>query len=332
MDSPKLSARDAAAPLLAEIRASAQIRAGLMRILVTGTTGQVGERPGRAARRPRNCAAGEPEPNLDLAFGASIEPALSRLNPDLIINPAAYTAVDQAEDEPDLAHQVNAEALEYCALGGCAGRAVRSFLDRLCVRWLWRASLARRRSPPRPLSVYGASKFAGEEPIRAANGPHLIVRTSWVYAAQGRNFLRTIARLAAERQELRIVSDQIGAPTSARVIADAIAQMLAAAVPIWRLLRRGAMVSCISRRGRDELAWICNRRSSRLARAGGALKARCDHSDRHGGLSDEGKAPAKLAPCARSAGAFVWNYHAGLEAGTRTQSSKKWRASTPCVY
>ena len=86
----------------------------------------------------------------------------------------------------------------------------------------------REEDTPRPLSVYGASKFAGEELIRAANGPHLIVRTSWVYAAAGTNFLRTIARLAAERTELRIVADQIGAPTSARVIADPIARILAA--------------------------------------------------------------------------------------------------------
>src|SRR5207253_1533153 len=75
-------------------------------------------------------------------------------------------------------------------------------------------------SPAAPLSVYGASKLAGEEEIRAANGPHLIVRTSWVYAAKGANFLRTIVRLASEQEELRVVADQIGAPTSARILAD----------------------------------------------------------------------------------------------------------------
>src|SRR6185312_13005806 len=79
--------------------------------------------------------------------------------------------------------------------------------------------------PVAPLNAYGASKLAGEEAIRAAGGPHLIIRTAWVYAAQGTNFLRTIARLAKERDELRIVGDQVGAPTSAAVIADMLAQI-----------------------------------------------------------------------------------------------------------
>jgi len=86
----------------------------------------------------------------------------------------------------------------------------------------------REQDTPQPLSVYGATKFAGEELVRAARGPHLVVRTSWVYAAEGRNFLRTVTRLAAEREELRIVNDQIGVPTSARMIGDTIGQLLSA--------------------------------------------------------------------------------------------------------
>ena len=198
-----------------------------MRILVTGANGQVG-----SALLSSLGALGSVIPvvraDLDLSFAASIEPTLNRLNPDLLINPAAYTAVDRAEDEPDLAHRINAEAPGIMARWAAA-RAV-PFVH-FSTDYVFDGSGERpwcERDSARPLSVYGASKFAGEEFIRAANGPHLIVRTSWVYAAQGRNFLRTIARFAAERDELRIVSDQIGAPTSARTIADSIAQMLAA--------------------------------------------------------------------------------------------------------
>ena len=198
-----------------------------MRILVTGANGQVG-----SALLSSLGALGSVVPvtraDLDLSFAASIEPTLNRLNPDLLINPAAYTAVDRAEDEPDLAHLINAEAPGIMARWAAA-RGV-PFVH-FSTDYVFDGSGERpwcERDSARPLSVYGASKFAGEEFVRAANGPHLIVRTSWVYAAEGRNFLRTIARLAAERDELRIVSDQIGAPTSARTIADSIAQMLAA--------------------------------------------------------------------------------------------------------
>jgi dTDP-4-dehydrorhamnose reductase len=166
--------------------------------------------------------------DLDLAVTASIEPMLSRLGPDLIINPAAYTAVDRAEDEPELAHAINAEAPGRIAQWAALRRV--PFIH-FSTDYVFDGSGQRPWSEtdlPRPLSVYGTSKLAGEKLIRAANGPYLIVRTSWVYAAEGRNFLRTIARLAADQTELRIVADQVGAPTPARVIADAIVQILAA--------------------------------------------------------------------------------------------------------
>src|SRR5262249_54765895 len=151
---------------------------------------------------------------------AALAGALDRLAPDLIINPAAYTAVDHAEDERELAFAINAAAPGEIAKWA-ASRDVPLvhfstdyvFNGRGDAPW-------DERSLTDPLSVYGMSKLAGEEAIRAANGPHLIVRTSWVYAAAGKNFLRTIARLAHERSELRIVADQTGAPTSARMIAS----------------------------------------------------------------------------------------------------------------
>jgi dTDP-4-dehydrorhamnose reductase len=198
-----------------------------MRILITGTSGQIGG----ALVEPMG-ALGTAVPatraDLDLAIPDSIELALGRLNPDLIINPAAYTAVDRAEEEPELAHAVNAQG-PGCIARWAAARGVP--LIHFSTDYVFDGSGERpwrEQDAPRPLSVYGASKFAGEELVRAANGPHLIIRTSWVYAASGRNFLRTIMRLAGERSELRIVADQIGAPTPARVIADGLVQILRA--------------------------------------------------------------------------------------------------------
>jgi dTDP-4-dehydrorhamnose reductase len=148
------------------------------------------------------------------------------LQPDLIVNPAAYTAVDNAEDERDLAFRVNADAP-----GAMARWAARHNvpLVHFSTDYLFDGSGDapwREESPPAPLSVYGASKLAGEQQIRNAGGCHIILRTSWVYAAQGRNFLRTVARLAQEQTELRIVADQFGAPTSARIIANAVARII----------------------------------------------------------------------------------------------------------
>jgi dTDP-4-dehydrorhamnose reductase len=163
---------------------------------------------------------------LDLSQGDSIPPTLDRIAPDLIINPAAYTAVDRAEDERDLAYQINGEAPGHIARWAAHNRVP---LIHLSTDYVYDGSGERpwrENDVTGPLSVYGASKLAGEDAIRAANAPHLIVRTSWVYAAKGTNFLRTIARLATEHPELRIVADQIGAPTSAQVIANAIAKIV----------------------------------------------------------------------------------------------------------
>jgi len=201
-----------------------------MRILVTGMTGQVG-----SALVSALGALGSVIPvaraDLDLSVGASIEPILNRVNPNLIINAAAYTAVDQAEDEPDAARRINAEAPGVIARWAAARRVP---LVHFSTDYVFDGLLERpwrEQDTARPLSVYGTTKLAGEGLIRAARGPHLIIRTSWVYAAEGKNFLRTIARLASEREELRIVSDQIGAPTSARVIADAVARVLSIGSP-----------------------------------------------------------------------------------------------------
>jgi len=196
-----------------------------MRVLLTGVSGQVG-----GALRPLlqdHQVIAPDETEFDLTQIPRIAEALDCLAPELIINPAAYTAVDKAEQESDRAYLVNATAPATIA-GWTADRNVP--LIHFSTDYVydggdnrpWRED-----DTPNPLSVYGASKLAGDNAVRAAGGVSLIVRTSWVYAAEGVNFLRTIAKLARERKELRIVADQIGAPTSAALIAKIVAGMLA---------------------------------------------------------------------------------------------------------
>jgi dTDP-4-dehydrorhamnose reductase len=197
-----------------------------MRIVLTGASGQVG-----GALLPRLQEIGMVVPTdhdtLDLKKPDLIAAALDRLAPELIINPAAYTAVDQAEEELDAAMLVNAKAPGAIARWA-AGRDV-PFIH-FSTDYVFSGAGERRwreDDEPAPLSAYGATKLAGDRAIRTAGGCHLILRTSWVYAARGKNFLRTIARLARERRELRIVADQIGAPTSAALLADAVTNIVA---------------------------------------------------------------------------------------------------------
>jgi dTDP-4-dehydrorhamnose reductase len=212
-----------------------------MRVLVTGVSGQVGGAL-LGALNGKVDVVGAPRTALDLAQVETIAPALDRIAPDLIINPAAYTAVDRAEDERDLAYRINGEAPGHIAKWA-AGRGVP--LIHLSTDYVYNGSGTRpwrEDDATDPLSVYGGSKLAGEDAIRAAKGSHLIIRTSWVYAAKGTNFLRTITRLAAERPELRIVADQIGAPTSAQVIADAIATVIATSDLVGQFTRANGLV------------------------------------------------------------------------------------------
>jgi dTDP-4-dehydrorhamnose reductase len=197
-----------------------------MRVLITGITGQVGGALRSALRQPVSIIRADRK-QLDLAQPERIAAALDRIGPDLIINAAAYTAVDRAEDEREIAFRVNAEAPGAIAQWA-VGRRVP--VIHFSTDYVFDGSGTRpwrEDDPVNPLSVYGASKHAGDAAVRAAGGAHLIVRTSWVYSAHGTNFLRTIVRLAKERKELRIVADQIGAPTSARLIADAAADIVA---------------------------------------------------------------------------------------------------------
>lgn len=197
-----------------------------MRVLVTGAKGQIGS---AVASRLRDFATviATDRTMLDLSQPDLIPDVLGRLAPDFIVNAAAYTAVDKAEEEPELARAVNAYAPGVIARWGAGSRVP---LIHLSTDYVFDGSGERpwrEDDQTGPLSVYGASKLAGEVAVLAANGSPLIVRTSWIYAAKGTNFLRKIAQLAQTRPELRIVSDQIGSPTSAALIADAIADVLA---------------------------------------------------------------------------------------------------------
>jgi len=196
-----------------------------MRILLTGTNGQVG-----GALRPLLAMHGTviapSRIEFDLSKPQTLDDVLDGLKADLIINPAAYTAVDRAEEERELAFLVNAKGPEAIAKWAARNRVP---LIHFSTDYVFDGSGDkpwREDSPTGPLSVYGASKLAGDLAIKAAGGSHLIARTCWVYAASGANFLRTIARLAGERKELRIVGDQIGAPTTASTIAAAVASIV----------------------------------------------------------------------------------------------------------
>ena len=202
----------------------------IMRFLVTGVSGQIG---GALVARMRGLGTilAADRSVLDLSRPGALAAQLDALSPDVILNPAAYTAVDRAEDERELAFTVNGESPGVMA-HWAAARGV-PFVQ-LSTDYVFDGSGDRpwrEEDPVAPLGAYGASKLAGEEAVRSAAGPHLIVRTSWIYAAQGANFLRTMARLAQEKNELRIVADQIGAPTSAAVVADVLATMIETKMP-----------------------------------------------------------------------------------------------------
>ena len=201
-----------------------------MRILITGVTGQVGSALLRSLQ-PFGTLVPADRSALDLSKPNALASQLDALRPDVIVNPAAYTAVDRAEDERELAFAINGESPGVIARWAADRRVP---LVHFSTDYVFDGSGTRpwrEDDQSGPLSVYGASKLAGEQAIHKAAGVRLIVRTSWVYAAQGTNFLRTIARLAGEREELRIVADQVGAPTSAACIAEALSRIMAQELP-----------------------------------------------------------------------------------------------------
>ena len=196
-----------------------------MRILLLGQHGQVSQELQRALQ-----GAGElrvlGREQLDLAQPELIRQHVQRLRPELIINAAAHTAVDQAESEAELAFAINATAPGILAE---AAAELGAALIHYSTDYVFDGSHAapyRESDSTNPLSVYGRSKLAGEQAIQAVGGMHLILRTSWVYSQHGKNFLLTMQRLLQERESLSVVADQIGAPTWAGTIAQTTAQLI----------------------------------------------------------------------------------------------------------
>ncbi|MBH8553156.1 dTDP-4-dehydrorhamnose reductase [Nostocaceae cyanobacterium CENA357] len=196
-----------------------------MKILLTGVTGQVGWELQRTLM-----TLGEVIPvgrsQLNLAQPNTIPHIIREIQPDLIINSAAYTAVDKAESEPELAMTINGVAPGIIAE---EAKRLGAAIIHYSTDYVFDGANTipyTEEDQPNPQNTYGKTKLAGEEAIASVGVPHLILRTSWVYGLRGKNFLLTMRKLAQEKEEIKVVNDQIGAPTWNRVIAEATAQIL----------------------------------------------------------------------------------------------------------
>lgn len=201
----------------------------MKRMLVLGGTGQVGYELQRSLSTLGEVLA-PTQNDISLMLAANeLEGKLTALRPDIVINAAAYTAVDQAETEREKAHQINAVAPGLLA-SYCEKQQIplihfsTDYVFDGTKNQPWKET-----DTPNPINVYGETKLAGENAIRQTRAAHLILRTSWVYGARGKNFFNTMRRLAGEKSSLSIVNDQMGAPTWSRHLADAVSQLVAIA-------------------------------------------------------------------------------------------------------
>ena len=222
-----------------------------MKLLLFGANGQVGHELRRSlaalgevivTTRSGQCGDGMRCEIADFDMPDALPALIARIAPDIVVNAAAYTAVDRAESDRDAAFRANAEAPQRIA-EACAARD--ALLVHYSTDYVFDGTGMRpyrEDDATSPLGVYGESKLAGEDAIRASGARHMIFRTAWVYASHGKNFMRTMLRLAAERDELRVVADQIGTPTSAALIADVTASLLARPSErsgVWHLTAAG---------------------------------------------------------------------------------------------
>jgi dTDP-4-dehydrorhamnose reductase len=194
-----------------------------MRLYVIGGEGQVARSLREAAALDKNIVFGYgARPEVDLKQPSSIEKAFADFRPDVVVNPAAYTAVDRAESEPDLAFAINQDGARAAA-AAAAQQAVP--IIHLSTDYVFdgkKQGAYVESDPVAPQGVYGRSKLAGELAVAETNPKHIVLRTSWVYSPFGANFVRTMLRLAAERDRLQVIDDQLGCPTYAPDIARAI--------------------------------------------------------------------------------------------------------------
>jgi dTDP-4-dehydrorhamnose reductase len=196
-----------------------------MRVLVAGREGQVARALRDRLPRDGHAVTALEPPELDITDRASVAAAMERAAPDLVVNAAAYTAVDRAEDEPDLAMAINRDGAA-CLAEAAATRGIPML--HLSTDYVFDGAKGApyvEQDTPNPLGVYGRTKLDGERAVLAANPRSIVLRTAWVCSPHGANFLRTMLRLAAERPALRVVADQHGAPSFADDLADAIARL-----------------------------------------------------------------------------------------------------------
>lgn len=196
-----------------------------MNILVTGKTGQLGFELGRQLQGAGQLTLLDRH-SLDMSDPAAVADAVRRAKPVLVLNAAAYTAVDRAEAEKDLAFRVNADAPAALAL---ACREIGAAMIHFSTDYVFDGRKAGRyleSDEPAPLNVYGASKLAGEQAVFESGAAALVLRTTWVYGDHGGNFLKTMLKLAMDRPQLRVVADQHGAPTWAGRLADAVRRIV----------------------------------------------------------------------------------------------------------
>jgi dTDP-4-dehydrorhamnose reductase len=196
-----------------------------MKILLTGKNGQVGFELRRSLALLGEVVAVDAA-ECDLSDADAVERLVLDVRPDVIVNPAAYTAVDKAETDSKLCHEVNSVAPQVLAE---QAERLGAMLVHFSTDYVFdgtKDGAYREDDAPNPQSVYGATKLAGEQAVQAACSRHLVLRTSWVVGAHGGNFAKTMLRLAAERETMNVVADQFGAPTSAALLADLTAHLV----------------------------------------------------------------------------------------------------------